>query len=155
MMGTPSWWRRQGESLGSIIAASTSALNVPDPTSVFAINGYPNAPEGDADVYLKPVTFATAFAQDLPAGVRNVLSAGQLPITLGALSEPSGVPAWMSIPSWSVVGTADKVLPLATQRQMADRAGSQVTEIRASHLSLVSKPFQVASVITQAARSVH
>jgi pimeloyl-ACP methyl ester carboxylesterase len=145
----------QGESLESIIGGSTSALNVADPTTVFNINGYPKAPVGDADVYLKPSTFSADFAQDLPAAVRSVLAAGQLPITFGALSEPSGVPAWATIPSWDVVGTEDKVLPEATQLAMAKRAGSRVTKVNGSHVSMLSKPLQVAGVIEQAAQSVN
>jgi pimeloyl-ACP methyl ester carboxylesterase len=144
----------QGESLGSIIAGSTSALNVADPTTVFNINGYPGAPAGDADVYLKTSTFNTDFAQDLPPAVRNVLSAGQLPITLAALKEASSAPGWATIPSWDVVGTADKVLPEATQLMMAKRAGSKVTEVNASHLSMLSKPLQIEAVIEKAAQSV-
>jgi pimeloyl-ACP methyl ester carboxylesterase len=144
----------QGESLGSIIAGSTSALNVADPTTIFNINGYPGAPAGDADVYLKKSTFDNDFAQDLPPAIQNVLSSGQLPITLAALSQPSGVPAWKTLPSWDVVGTADKVLPEATQLAMAKRAGSKVTEVNASHLSMLSKPLQVTAVIEAAARSL-
>lgn len=144
----------QGESLQSIIGGSTSALKVADPTTVFTINGYPNSPVNDADVYLKQSTFNADFAQDLPAAVRGVLSAGQLPITLAALGQPSGVPAWKTIPSWDVVGTADRVLPEATQLAMAKRAGSKVTKVSASHLSILSRPLQVAAVIEEAARSV-
>ena len=143
----------QGESLGSIIAGSTSALNVADPTSVFTIAGYPGAPAGDAEVYLKSDTFATAFAQDVPVAARKVLAAGQLPITLGALTEPSGAPAWDTKPSWAVVGTSDRVLPPATQTQMAQRAHARITTVDASHLSMVSHPLQVAAVIIQAAKS--
>jgi pimeloyl-ACP methyl ester carboxylesterase len=145
----------KGESLESIIGGSTSALNVADPTTVFAVNGYPKAPEDDADVYLKPATFNQDFAQDLPSSVRTLLAAGQLPITLAALREESGAPAWKTIPSWDVVGTADKVLPEATQLSMATRAGSTVTKLNASHLAMYSKPLQVAAVIEQAAHSVN
>lgn len=143
----------EGESIVQIIGGSTSALNVPDPTTVFNINGYPGAPAGDADVYLKPETFAKYFAQDVAAPVRNVLAAGQKPVTLAALSEPSGDPAWDDIPSWYVVGTADKVLPAATQIHMAERAGSKITKINASHLGMYSKPLQVVATILEAART--
>ncbi|NNC10884.1 alpha/beta hydrolase [Planctomonas sp. JC2975] len=145
----------QAESLQTIIGKSTSALNVPDPTTVFDVNTYPGAPQNDADVYLKPSTFAADFAQDVPAAARNVLEAGQLPITLNALGEPSTAPAWKTIPSWAVIGTADKVLPAATQLAMATRAHATITKINASHLSLVSHPLQVAGVILTAARSVY
>lgn len=144
----------QGQSLEDIVGESTSALNVPNPTTVFDVVGYPGAPANDADVYLKPSTFATDFAQDLPSSVRNMLEAGQLPITLAALGEKSTAPAWASIPSWDVVGTKDKVLPLAEQLSMAHRAGSHITEVAAGHLSMISAPLTVTSVIIAAANSV-
>ena len=143
----------EGESLESIIGGSTSALNVADPATVFNVNGYPNAAKNDADVYLKPAVFNQDFAQDLPSAVRTLLAAGQLPITLAALGQKSGVPAWKTIPSWDVVGTADKVLPAATQLAMAARAGSVVTKVTASHLAMYSKPLEVAAVIERAARA--
>jgi hypothetical protein len=37
---------------------------------------------------------------------------------------------------------------------MAERAGSDITEINASHLAPISKPLSVAKVINEAAQSV-
>jgi len=37
-----------------------------DPTTVLDIAGYPGAPEGDAEAFLKPSTVHDSFAQDLP-----------------------------------------------------------------------------------------
>ncbi len=66
--------------------------------------------------------------------------ASQRPITLGANTSPAGTAAWKSLPSWAVVGTEDKVIPPATLRSMAERAGATITEVAASHVSLVSQP---------------
>lgn len=75
-----------------------------------------------------------AREQDLPSSVQNLLSASQRPIAFGTLGEPSGVPAWKTLPSWYVVGTVDKVILEATQIQMATAAGSKITMVKASHL---------------------
>ena len=64
----------------------------------------------------------------------------------------SGPPAWTSIPSWDVIGTADDAIPPAAQEFMATRAHASVTKINASHLSLISHPGTVANVIEEAAR---
>jgi pimeloyl-ACP methyl ester carboxylesterase len=141
----------QGESVGSIVGGSTSALNVADPTSVYNIVGNT---DGSADVYLKPTTLQQDVAQTLPLRAQNLLVAGQRPIALSAVTDASGVPAWKTIPSWVVAGTQDKVLPLATQLSMAKRAGSHVTQISAPHLSQVTDPIAVARVIEQAANAV-
>jgi hypothetical protein len=39
-----------------------------------------------------------------------------------------------------VIGTEDHVIPPATQRRMAERAGSTITEVAGSHLSMVGHP---------------
>ncbi len=114
----------EGETVGQIIGASTSALNVPDPTTVFNFVAYPGAVGGDVDVYLKQDTFDNYFAQDVPPAVRAVLSAGQKPSAFLTNLEPSGPPAWASLPSWYVLGTEDLVIPPDTQREQAERAGS-------------------------------
>ena len=39
----------EGENVFQILGGSGSAFDIPDPTQVFDIVGYPNAPEGDAE----------------------------------------------------------------------------------------------------------
>src|SRR5215475_1276252 len=73
-----------GENTFQILGGSGSALDVPDPTAVLDIIGYPGAPEGDAEAFLKPSTVHDAFAQDLPEADRWLIVASQRPITLGA-----------------------------------------------------------------------
>jgi pimeloyl-ACP methyl ester carboxylesterase len=145
----------EGEAVGQIIGASTSALNVPDPTTVFNFVAYPGAVNGDVDVYLKQDTFDNYFAQDVPPAIRAVLAAGQKPSAFVTQLEPSGPPAWASLPSWYVLGTEDLVIPPETQREQAERAGSEITEVRAGHLPMISKPLAVVNVIKEAAHSVH
>jgi pimeloyl-ACP methyl ester carboxylesterase len=144
----------EGESVVQLAGARPgSALAVADPTTVFRLVPYPGAPEGDADAYILPDVFRNAFANDLGPKRAAALAAAQRPVTLSALSTPSGPPAWRTIPSWAVVGTIDRVLPPAEQQVMARRAGSHITRVRASHLSMVSRPGPVAGVILAAARS--
>jgi len=124
-----------------------------DPSALFDFVQYPGAPAGDADLYIKTAVFPQVFAADLPAATAAQLAASQRPITFGALQEPSGVAAWKTLPSWYVLGTADQILPPALQQQMAERAKSHITRVRASHLSMLSKPDAVTSVIESAARA--
>ena len=144
----------EGEIVFQILGGSGSALDVPDPTTVFDIVGYPDAPEGDADAYLKPETVHTAFAQDLDEADRRLIAASQRPITLAANTTPSGAPAWKSLPSWAVVGTDDLVIPPDTQRRMAERAGATTTEVAGSHVSMVSHPDATVAAILAAVEAV-
>lgn len=131
-----------------------------DPTKVFNLVQYPGSPAGDFDLYLKvgpdaPYPgFASCFANDLPASKAAVLAATQRPIALLGGSEPSGVPAWKTIPSWAVIGTLDHVIPPAELLFMAQRANAHITTIRASHLSMISQPDAVSNVIEAAARAI-
>jgi pimeloyl-ACP methyl ester carboxylesterase len=130
----------EGELVFQILGGSGSALDVPDPTAVLDLVGYPGAPEGDVEAFLKPDTVHNSFAQDLPEADRSLIVAGQRPITLAANTTPSGPGAWKNLPSWAVIGTEDLVIPPATQRSMAERAGATITEAPGSHVSMVSHP---------------
>jgi len=144
----------EGETVFQILGGSGSALDVPDPTSVLDLVGYPDSPEGDAEAFLKPDTVHNAFAQDLSEQDRWLIAASQRPITLSANTSPSGAGAWKTLPSWAVVGTQDRVIPPDTQRKMAERAGATITEVAASHVSMVSNPQVTIDAILAAAAAV-
>ena len=144
----------EGETVFSILGGSGSALDVPDPTAVLDLIGYPGAPEGDAEAYLKPATVHESFAQDLPEADRFLIIASQRPITLSANTAAAGEGAWKTLPSWAVVGTEDRVIPPATQRSMAERAGATITEVAGSHVSMVSHPAETIAAILAAVEAV-
>src|SRR4051794_33239099 len=144
----------EGETVFQILGGSGSAFDIPDPTTVFDIVGYPGGPEGDAEAFLKPDTVHNSFAQDLPEADRRLIVESQRPITLSANTTPSVTAAWKTLPSWTVVGTEDRVIPPATQRSMAERAGAKITDVAGSHVSMVSNPQVTIDTILAAAAHV-
>ena len=143
----------QGETVVQLASAQPgSALAVSDPTTVFRLVPYPGSPPGDFDAYILPAVFVDAFANDLPPRTAAVLAATQRPATLSALATPAGTPAWRSIRSWALVGTRDRVLPPAQQSVMAERARARIVKVDASHLSMISKPKEVAELIREPPR---
>src|SRR6266545_1804562 len=144
----------QGENVLQLANAQPGSELSGDPTTKFDFVVYPGAPAGDFDLYVKQAVFPHAFANDLPAGTGAVLAVSQRPITLSGALEPSGPPAWKTIPSWYLVGRADNVIPPAEQRVMATRAGAKTVEVNAGHLSMLSRPAAVTDLIESAARSV-
>jgi len=60
----------EGEFVFQILGGSGSALDVPDPTTVLDLVGYPDSPEGDVEAFLKADTVHNSFAQDLPEADR-------------------------------------------------------------------------------------
>lgn len=149
----------QGETVFGLNAAQPGSCIGGDPAKTFNFVPYPGAPAGDVDLYLQTAPnppylgFHECFANDLPASQAAVLAATQRPITFSAGSAQSGAPAWKTIPSWALIGTIDRVIVPAELLFMAERANAHITEIRASHLSLVSHPAAVERVIVDAARS--
>lgn len=143
-----------GENVFTILGGSGSALDVPDPTAVLDLAGYPGAPEGDVEAFLKASTVHDSFAQDLPEADRWLIVSSQRPIALAANIGATETAAWQTIPSWAVIGTDDLVIPAATQRSMAERAGSTITEVAGSHVSMVSHPQVTVDAIVAAAASI-
>ena len=144
----------EGETVFQLLGGSGSAFDVPDPTTVFDIAGYPGGPEGDAEAFLKPDTVHQSFAQDLPEADRWLIAESQRPITLSANTTPSGPAAWKRVPSWTVVGTEDRVIPPDTQRSMAERAGATIIDVAGSHVSMVSHPEVTVDAILAAAATI-
>ena len=140
----------QGQTLAQLLAAYPGSCAVPANLTVVP---FPGAPAGAGDAYITQSVFPSCMANGLPAAEAQVLAATQEPIALIALTQPTGVPAWATIPSWAVVGTADHAIPLALQLAMAHTAHARITEINAPHLSMVSDPGAVASVILQASHA--
>ncbi|MEX3106366.1 alpha/beta fold hydrolase [Streptomyces niveiscabiei] len=108
--------------------------------------------EGLVDAYIKKERFHDVFAGDLPRAATHLMWAGQRPADTRALGEPSGAPAWRSVPSWYLVGRDDRVLPPAAQRFMARRAGARTVETDASHVAMTARPAETAALVARAAR---
>ena len=47
------------------------------------------------------------------------MQATQRPFSVAAFTEPSGNPAWQTIPSWYLLATQDNAIPPKTQEFMA------------------------------------
>ena len=141
-----------GDSAGSLTAAEPgSALLVADSTTVFNAVPIPDG-GGNADLYVQQPLFPAMFVAGAPARQAAVLAAGQRPLAASALDEAlATAPAWQTIPSWALVGTADQVIPSAEQLVMATRACAHTVKAEASHLSMVTRPDVVTDLITEAA----
>jgi pimeloyl-ACP methyl ester carboxylesterase len=119
------------------------------------IRTFPNAdgtmaPEG----YIKLSLFRKIFAADLPPKVSSAMAVSQRPAALALLGEPSGPPAWKSIPSWYLVAGRDNAIGTAPERVMAKRMGAHTVEIKsASHVVMISHPAETTRLILQAANS--
>jgi pimeloyl-ACP methyl ester carboxylesterase len=135
----------QGDTLESLTTAG-SCFATTDLSTVFNFVPFPGAPSGVADAYVKPGVFPGCFANGLPPATGAMLAATQRPLASSAFTDQSGVPAWLTIPSWDVIGTADHIVTPVEQLFMAHRAHAHITEVHAPHLSMISNPGVVARV---------
>ena len=141
----------QGDTIGGLASAKPGSCL--GGNGVFNPVPYPGGPPGDVDLYIKPNLVPGCFATGLPASQAAVIAATQRPLTASAFTEPSGPPAWKTIPSWAVIGTADQIIPPAELTFMAQRAGAHITDVNAGHLSLISDPSVVTRVILEAVQA--
>jgi len=99
---------------------------------------------------LDPAQARDAFAADLNDVQADVIGTVQRPTAAQAFTDPSGPPAWKSLPCWAVVATADRAAGTDLVRAHAERASADITEVDGSHLVMLSKPDVVTEVIESA-----
>ena len=139
-----------GERLGEVTAASKdSILN-----SALVPHQYPTGTGMATEFSIDPAKARGAFAADLSDARAALIAAIQRPVAELAFSEPSGAPAWKTLPSWAVVATSDRAAGTDVVRAQAQRAGAAITEVDGSHVIMISKPEVVAEVIVSAIAKV-
>jgi pimeloyl-ACP methyl ester carboxylesterase len=103
---------------------------------------------------IDPAKARDAFASDLTDTQANLVGTVQRPATDLAFTDPSGTPAWKSLPSWAVVATSDRAAGTDLVRAHAERAGADITEVDGSHVIMISQPQAVVDVIESAIAKV-
>jgi pimeloyl-ACP methyl ester carboxylesterase len=142
----------EGESLTDIEVDSRDSVLA---TSLLPLQ-YPTdqGTETAVELVIDPIYFHDAFAADLPINQTAVMAAFQRPAAAIAFSEPSGVPAWKTLPSWAVVPTGDKAAGTDVLHTMATRAGAEIVEVEGSHAIMISQPQAVTDLIMTAINAV-
>jgi Alpha/beta hydrolase family len=133
----------QGESVSTLIADFPTDGRQP-----------PILPPQEGFLFLDREKFAASFAADVPASQAAFMADSQVPWGVEALGGVVSDPAWRGKPSWYLIATDDPMILPPAQRTMAERTGVTTTEVPGSHAIYVSRPDPVASLITQAARSL-
>ena len=95
------------------------------------------------------------FAGDLPEAKAKVLYAVQEPFQKALLTGRTTQAAWRTKPSFYAVSTEDRTINPDLERFMAARMRAKTIEVKASHLSLISHPDEVAGLILEAAQGTN
>jgi pimeloyl-ACP methyl ester carboxylesterase len=140
-----------GETNGSLSGADSVLKQRPDRDLFVGVPG----PAGATSLYLNQDVFVDAFANDLPREEALRLWATQRAAATAAFDTPATQAAWHTIPSWYFISSGDRIITPTSERAMAERAHSQITEFPGgSHLTLISNPEAVTAVIESAASSL-
>jgi pimeloyl-ACP methyl ester carboxylesterase len=129
-----------GEALGGLIERFS-----PSPLATALV------PDSAGFLYIDRSKFQEVFANDLTKDEAALLAATQKPIAGAIFGESLKAAAWKTIPSWYVVSTQDNAINPDLERFMAKRIGAEAKEIKASHVSFISNPAEVAKVVEAAA----
>jgi len=146
----------EGESIATVLNPEQfpGSLLGPQTTAVRPVPN-PSAPGGqDGDIYITLGAFRSVFAGDVSQQQADLMARTQRPLSLTANFEPSGAPAWKTIPSWYLVTEQDKAIPPAGQEYMAKRAGAHISTVDSAHDVMVSHPAAVTNSILRAAKAV-
>ncbi|HET9981455.1 MAG TPA: alpha/beta hydrolase [Ktedonobacterales bacterium] len=133
----------EGESIGALLK------QVPPTPAIAHLDvdqqGFAWLPEED---------FVGHFAADVDPMKARVMFAVQQPLSISALDEVMGVPAWKSLPTWFMVADGDQTIPPDAERLFAKRMGATTVEISSNHVAMVSHPDDVLKLIETAAQAV-
>jgi pimeloyl-ACP methyl ester carboxylesterase len=111
-------------------------------------------PDDKGNIYYSKEKYHAGFCADLPAEKADFMYASQGTIPVKCFTTPVTQAAWKTKPSYAIVATDDKSINPIILWRMYKRAGSIVTEIKASHVVFISQPQKVADVIEAAALGV-
>lgn len=132
----------EGESIGALL--SQGPVTPAMAHLIIDKQGFAWLPEDD---------FVNHFAADVDPVKAKVMYAAQQPLSMTALGDVMGVPAWKSLPSWYMVAEGDQAIPPDAERLFAKRMGAIAVEVPTNHVAMVSHPAEVVKLIEMAAQS--
>lgn len=132
-----------GESVGDLVGSH------PSPPGLSKI-----VDDGQGHLKLSEAGWVNDVAQDLPEDEARVLAVLQPPLPTTTFADKISKAAWETRPNWYIVSTDDRIVSVELERQLAVRLKAKTTELKASHLSILSQPQAVADVILDAVRTV-
>jgi len=142
----------QGDSLGSL-NASKQGQTIPQVPAI--VSTYPEAGASPGkELTIDPAKYPSVFLDnELPTAQEQALAVEQRPLSLDAVTQASGIPAWKTVPSWYMVAKGDHAIAPALEEFMAARADAHTVEVDGPHLIMVTDPEAVTHLIEQAAVS--
>jgi pimeloyl-ACP methyl ester carboxylesterase len=108
-------------------------------------------PDKSGFIKLTPKGIAEDMAQDLSAKEISILTATQVPTSVGAMKGEITTPAWKSKSSWYIIAANDRTISPKLEAAEAKKIGATTTTVTSSHVMMLAQPLKVANVIADAA----
>jgi pimeloyl-ACP methyl ester carboxylesterase len=129
-------------------------------SAVSLLKSVPQSPVGaelrpDASGFLKLSEKGVSedFAEELPLPEKQLLFATQVPTSVNALGAPVSQAAWKTKPSWFLVATNDRVIPVELAKTMAHKLSAETVEVTSCHAVVVAHPEDVSALILRASQA--
>ncbi|MBV9322781.1 MAG: alpha/beta hydrolase [Chloroflexi bacterium] len=145
----------QGQTLAQLAPASGGSELVPPgvPGVPPTLNVTPCPPAScpaGLEVSIVPGDFQQIFAEDLRPERTAIMAVEQRPLSVSALTDQSGPPAWKTIRSFALVANQDHAIGTANELAMAQHAGATTVRVDGSHVVMISHPDAVVDLIQTA-----
>ena len=128
-------------------------------SAVTLLKSVPQSPVGaelrpDASGFLKLTEKGVSedFAEELSGSEKQIVFTAQIPTSVNALGAPVSQAAWKTKPSWSLITTKDRVIPVDLARSMAHKLNAETVEVSSCHAVVLAHPEAVSALILKASR---
>jgi pimeloyl-ACP methyl ester carboxylesterase len=126
-------------------------------SAVTLLKSVPQSPVGaelrpDASGFLKLTEKGVSedFAEDLSDSEKRIVFATQIPTSVNALGAPVSQAAWKTKPSWFLITTKDRVIPVELARSMAHKVNAETVDVLSCHAVVLAHPEAVSALILKA-----
>ncbi len=109
-------------------------------------------PDAAGFLYIDAAKYHDVFAGDLSTRQTRAMAVAQKPIFGAIFGQSVPAAAWRTIPSWYLVAQEDRAISPELERLYAKRMKATTSEIKSSHVPLISHAGAVAKLIGDAAR---
>lgn len=135
----------QAGNVARIVYLSAYQLDVGE--SLLSFHGA-SAPSEPKDFEAVPENPIAMFYGDLPQAEAEETAKRLVPQSAKSFSDPLTAAGWHTTPSTYIICENDQALPAESQQRLAERAG-MVHRLVASHSPFLSKPVELAALLTE------
>jgi pimeloyl-ACP methyl ester carboxylesterase len=123
-------------------------IGEPPPLTVEAVRF-----DDDGTMSIEPAMAVATFYHDVEPAEADRRAASLRPTTAAVFSDPAATPAWRTTSSTFVVCTDDRAISVDRLEQMASRTGGDIVRWASSHSPFLSRPADVAALLSGIASS--